>query len=324
MRAFVTGATGFIGSHLCRCLLERGDEVVALVRNPDKMKRLPESVRVFRGDLESFADERTELPQCDVVIHLAGVVMAKTADDYDAFNFRAVKELVACLGRQKWSPRRLLFASSLAAAGPSRERPWSESDALQPIDAYGSAKARAEQALEAAPFPTTIFRPPIVFGPYDTATLTLFRAARRSVGLRVAGSPQRLSFVDVRDLVEGIARMADDERPGRFVYYVSHPQAFDVAELWQELGRAVGTRVRVVPVPRWALFATMQAATLGARILRLSNQLDEKQYAQMTAPAFVCSSDQISRDLGWHARHDLQDALTHAAAAYREAGMLPA
>jgi nucleoside-diphosphate-sugar epimerase len=322
VRAFITGATGFIGSHLCRRLLERGDEVVALVRNPDKLKRLPENVRVFRGDLGSFADERTELPQCDVFIHLAGVVTATTADDYDAFNFRAVKDLLGCLGRQKWSPRRLLFASSLAAAGPSGERPWSEFDAPQPIDAYGAAKARAEQALEAAPFPTTIFRPPIVFGPYDTATLTLFRSARRSVGFRVAGPPQRLSFVDVRDLVDGIARMADDERSGRFVYYVSHPQAFDVVELWRQLGRAVGTQVRVVPVPRWALFATMQVTTIGARFLRLANQLDEKQYAQMAAPAFVCSSERISRELGWQARHDLHDALTHAAQGYREAGML--
>jgi len=51
MRAFVTGATGFIGSHLCDGLAARGDQVVAMVRSPDKSSRLPAGTEIFRGDL---------------------------------------------------------------------------------------------------------------------------------------------------------------------------------------------------------------------------------------------------------------------------------
>jgi len=72
VRVFVTGATGFIGHHLCRRLRERGDEVVALVRSPSKIARLPEGVEPFRGDLSTFADPSTVFPRCDVVVHLAG------------------------------------------------------------------------------------------------------------------------------------------------------------------------------------------------------------------------------------------------------------
>src|SRR5207247_4931007 len=118
------------------------------------------------------------------------------------------------LERQAWTPRRVLFASSLAAAGPSpKDTPWSESDDLKPIDAYGSAKAKAEASLASARWPTTVFRPPIVFGPDDTATLTLYRSAKSGLGFRIAGKPQRLSFVDVRDLVSAILLMAGDARP---------------------------------------------------------------------------------------------------------------
>ena len=323
MRAFVTGATGFIGQHLVRRLVERGDEVVALLRSPEKAARLPKSVETFRGDLSIFADRSTRLPRSDLVIHLAGVVAADRLEEYGLINHGAVEQLLECLRAQDWQPSRFLFASSLAAAGPSPDgRAWTEDDALNPTDPYGAAKAAAEVCVQQAAFPTTIFRPPIVFGPSDEATLTLFRSARSSVGMRLTGSPQRLSFVDVRDLVEAILLMADDRRSDSFTYYASHPQTFDVRELWRELGLAVGRDVRVLPVPRFGLYAAMRFSTLAAGLFGFKNQLDAKQYQQMAAPAFVCSSEKLRTDLGWQPRYDLRSALSHAAEAYRRAGVL--
>jgi nucleoside-diphosphate-sugar epimerase len=323
MRFFVTGATGFIGRHLCRRLESEGHEVVALVRSSAKADRLARSVEVFQGDLGCFADRSTVLPPCEVVVHLAGVVAADKLEEYDAVNFKAVEDLLGCLARQSWKPRRFLFASSLAAAGPSpANRPWTEADAPAPIEPYGDAKARAEAIVAKAPFPTTSFRPPSVFGPEDPATLTLFRSARAGFGFRVAGAPQRLSFVDVRDLADAIALMADDRRGGSLVYFASHPRPIDVPELWRELGNAVGRRVRVLPVPRAGLYTAMRIATLGQGLFGYKNQLDAKQYQQMVAPAFVCSSEALRRELGWSPRYDLSEALKHAADGYRAAGML--
>lgn len=323
MRFFVTGATGFIGRHLCRELTARGHGVVAMARSSTKLDLLPKNTEVFRADLAAFADPGLVLPASDIVVHLAGIVAADKLEDYDAVNFRSVEDLLNCIGRQNWKPRRLLFASSLAAAGPSpANQPWTEADALAPIDPYGAAKARAEALVLRASYPTTSFRPPSVFGPEDPATLTLFRTARMGFGLRVSGPPQRLSFVDVRDLCEAILLMADDPRRGSFVYYASHPRQTDVPELWRELGRAVGNSVRVLPVPRTALYAAMRVATFGQGLFGYKNQLDAKQYQQMVAPAFVCSSEALRRELGWQPRHDLADALKHAAEGYRKAGML--
>ena len=226
MRIFVTGGTGFIGRHLCQRLIERGDEVFALVRSPKKAAAfLPAGVKTVEGDLSLFADPATVLPPCDVVIHLAAVIAADTLEQYEAINFDAVKNLLDCLGRQSWRPARMLFASSLAASGPSPAGvAHTERDPLHPIDPYGDAKARAEALVAAAPFPTTSFRPCIVLGPGDEQSLTLFRAARSGFGFRVAGAPQELSFIDVRDLVEAIVLMADDRRPGSYCYFASHPR----------------------------------------------------------------------------------------------------
>jgi nucleoside-diphosphate-sugar epimerase len=323
MRTFVTGATGFIGLHLCRRLAERGDDVVALVRSPGKAARLPTGVKTYVGDLSIFADPRTELPECDVVVHLAGVVAADRPAEYEAVNHAAVRDLVHCLGRQRWSPSRLVFASSLAAGGPSPAGvELTEADPPRPIDPYGDAKARAEQVVREAPFPTTAFRPAIVLGPGDEASLTLFRAARSGVGFQIGREPQKLSFVDVRDLVEAIVLMADDRRPGPRCYYASHPARTDVRELWRELGRAVGRSVFVAPVPKAVLYLAMLASTAGAALFRFKNQLDAKQYAQMVAPAFLCSSAKLRGDLGWAPAHDLADCLANAAEGYRAAGSL--
>jgi len=325
MRVLVTGGTGFIGRHLCDKLVERRDEVVALVRSKRKGMALPSSVKILEGDLSIFGDAGTVLPECDVVIHLAGVVAAGHPSEYEAVNFTAVRDLVDCVARQAWKPARLVFASSLAASGPSpRGNPLTELAPLRPIDPYGDAKARAEKVVQAAPFPTTAFRPPIVLGPLDEASLTLFRAARNGVGFRVAGTPQALSFVDVRDLVEAIILMADDRRPGSFCYYASHPSRTDSRGLWRELSQAVGRKVLVVPVPKWVLYVAMVAARAAAAVFPFKNQLDAKQYAQMVAPAFLCSSERLRADLGWAPRQDLAACLTHAAEGYRAAGSLRA
>jgi nucleoside-diphosphate-sugar epimerase len=323
MRVFVTGATGFIGRHLCSRLEQRGDRVVALLRTARKGSVLPKNTELIAGDLSIFVDPATILPPCDVVVHLAGAVTAPRLEDYERINCAAVADLLACLERQSWRPKRFLFASSLAAAGPSPpERAWTEDDPPRPVDPYGAAKARAEIVVRQAPFVTTIFRPPLVFGPEDEASLTLFRAAQSGLGIRVAGPLQRLSFVDVRDLVEGILGMVDDARSGSFTYFTGHARPTDIEELWRELGRAVGKRVRVVPVPRWLIYGAMRVSTVASPVLRYRNQLDSKQYQQMTAPGFVCSSDALYRDLGWRAKYELAECLDNACAGYRAAGAL--
>ena len=323
MRILVTGGTGFIGHHLCRRLVDRGDHVVALVRSPSKTGRLPAGVEALKGDLSLFADPEVELPPFDVVVHLAGIIAADRPAEYEAINFTSVRDLVDCLARQKWKPARLLFASSLAAAGPSAlDVEWTEADVPRPIEPYGDAKARAEEVVRAAPFPTTAFRPPVVLGPGDEASLTLFRAAQAGLGFRVAGEPQRLSFVDVRDLVDAIALMADDRRSGSYCYFASHPDRIDVRMLWRELARAVGRKVLVLPIPRPLLYLAMLASTFGAALFRYKNQLDAKQYAQMAAPAFLCSSARLREELGWAPRHGLADCLENAAEGYRAAGAL--
>src|SRR5258708_32896982 len=110
LRVYETGASGFIGRHLCERLAARRDRIVALVRTPVKAGHLPPGTEIVRGDLGLFADPATVLPQCDVVIHLAGLVGADRLAAYEEVNFGAVEGLLAFLGRPPWAPGRPLLA----------------------------------------------------------------------------------------------------------------------------------------------------------------------------------------------------------------------
>jgi nucleoside-diphosphate-sugar epimerase len=299
---------------------------VALVRDPEKAaKELPaDGVESVVGDLSLFEREELVLPPCDLVIHLAGVVAAKSLAEYDAVNFEAVRSLVKALSRQSWRPRRLLFASSLAAAGPTATRvPLSERDPTAPIEPYGRAKLKAEQFLAAdAPFPTTSFRPSLVFGPRDTATLAFFKMAKRGIGFRVAGEPQGLSFIDVDDAVSGIAAMMEDSSSAHRTYFLSARDQMDTEQLWQAMAEAIGRRVRVIRVPRPVLRSASVMSTAFSKVFGFTNQLDAKQYDQMVAPAFMCSSAALQAAHGWTPRVSLVGALAKAWSGYRADGWL--
>ncbi|HLL21822.1 MAG TPA: hypothetical protein VK427_06815, partial [Kofleriaceae bacterium] len=110
-----------------------------------------------------------------------------------------------------------------------------------------------------------------------------------------------------------VAMLAETSRDHK-TYFVSHPASTDQRTLWRALGTALDRDVFVVPVPAPLLYGLMR--------LGVSKQLDEKQYKQIIAPGFVCSSAALSRDTGWQPQFGLSESLAKAATGFREARWL--
>lgn len=325
MRVFITGATGFIGQHLCHELVQHDHEIIALVRNPHKASCLPaRNITLLKGDLASFRNPDFQIPECDVVIHLAGTVTAKRQSEYDEINFLAVKELYSCILRQSLKPKRLLFASSLAATGPSTfDRHLDESHPPQPIDDYGRAKFNAEKFLETqTEIPVTIFRPCAVLGPLDANTFNLYKIAKTGFGFVPTGIPQKISFIGVLDLVGAIIRMMDESSTEHKTYFVSHHDPIDTHHLWRAVGQSLDKNIKLIKVPRPLLYLTMHTNTLYANLFDKPNVFDRKYYDQLKAPAWVCRSDRLTLDLGWKAEQSLSEVLKDAADSFKKAGWL--
>ncbi|MEO8447108.1 MAG: NAD(P)-dependent oxidoreductase, partial [bacterium] len=175
MKALVTGATGFVGSHLVDRLIEKNYEVYCLKRKTSSTKWLDgKNVKFVEGDLFSNEALGNCIREMDYVFHVAGLVKAKTKQGFYHGNTEATKNLLEITYKVNPGIKKFIFISSQAAAGPTlTDKPKDENDKPEPITTYGITKLKAEEEVEKYKdkFPVTIIRPPAVFGPRDTEIL---------------------------------------------------------------------------------------------------------------------------------------------------------
>ncbi|HCN38655.1 MAG TPA: NAD(P)-dependent oxidoreductase, partial [Bacteroidetes bacterium] len=178
-KAFITGATGFVGSHLADKLLEKGYEVYCLKRSSSSTKWLDgKNINYVNGDLFSNEILEKTIKEMDYVFHVAGVVKAKSKEGFEKGNNLATKNLIEITYKVNPGIKKFVHISSLAAAGPTpTDKPLTEKDKCEPITTYGVTKRQAElEVLKYADkMNVTIIRPPAVFGPRDTEILVYFK-----------------------------------------------------------------------------------------------------------------------------------------------------
>src|SRR5437867_3822980 len=243
VKAFVTGGTGFVGAHLVRALLERGDEVRCLVRNPAKAGALgwSSAVELVRGDLDDARALREGCAGAEVVYHVAGRVSAPSPAAFMAANRDGTARVLEAAAVER--PRRLLYVSSLAAAGPTLPgQPIDESRPPAPVTPYGRSKLAAELLVRATPVPWTIVRPPTVYGERDRELFKLFKLARAAVVPVFGDGSQELSVIYAADLADALIAAATAQGSVGAVYYAAHPSVTTSRELVRAIARAVGGR----------------------------------------------------------------------------------
>jgi len=216
MKAFVTGATGFIGSHLTGALLDAGYDVACLTRSRSSTERLkPLNVELVRGDVQDVDSLKSAFRGADVVFHLAGLTSSLDNAAMYRVNAAGAGNVAAACAAQP-NPPTLVAVSSLAAAGPALEdRPRIETDPVYQTSEYGRSKRAGELAAAkfAAQAPISIARPPIVFGEGDNNMLGMYRPIK---WLGVSPTPwhieRRMSMIHAADLSDGLIAVAERGR----------------------------------------------------------------------------------------------------------------
>jgi nucleoside-diphosphate-sugar epimerase len=319
--AFVTGATGFVGSHLVETLLAQGHRVRGLVRSPAKAQGLGiPGVDWVRGDLTDLAALRQGVDGADVVYHVAGVVAARSLDEFLAVNRDGTARV---LEAARPSGARMVLVSSLAAAGPApRDRPLLGDEPPRPVSNYGRSKLAAETLVRESSLPWVIIRPPAVYGPRDTEMLRLFKTVGFGFAPVFGSGDQQLSLIYGPDLAAAIA--AAGLAPGTVgeTVYPAHPEIIASRQMVLTIAAARGTRARVLPIPtpvgRIILQVTGAAATLAGRATLLTPDKGEEFFQE----AWTCSPARLERLTGWRAQHDFSSGAALTAGWYRTAGWL--
>jgi len=192
----------------------------------------------------------------------------------------------------------------------------------RPVTAYGRSKLAGEQAVRESAPGFSIVRPPMVYGPGDTEFLRLFRLVRWGFSPVFGGGDQELSAVYGPDLAEALAATATTDKTLGGIYYACHAERFSSADFARAIGRAMGCRIRVVPLSAGLTRGLLRFTGSAARVVGKTTVLDRDKANELLAPAWTGDPEPLLRDAGWRAGHDLEAGLAATADWYRERGLV--
>ncbi len=322
MKVFLTGGTGFVGSHFAEHLLRKGATVYALVRNPNDLKGLQGlSVHVLKGDLDSVP----ELPRdLDFVFHLAALTKARKPEAYYSVNQLGTASLWRAVASQGLHPR-LVYISSLAAGGPSTGgRPRREDDPPEPVSLYGKSKQLGEVETLAFRdrFSVLILRAGAVYGPRDKDFLEYFKFQTKGLVPTLAGFDPLVSLIYIKDFVRALDLCLAPGAPGGEIINIADERA----TAWSDLGRTaaslLGKKARRLAVARPLMFTAALLSEGAGRLTGRMTALTLNKYREMKEGPWSADTRKAKALLGFECRYSLDQGLRETLSWYKEHGLL--
>lgn len=324
--ALLTGGTGFVGGHTARALLADGWRVRLLVRDAARHGAgLLAGLDVERvvGHLGAGGLASQALTGVDAIVHVAGLVKARTLEDYREVNVRGTRRLAETAARV--APDALfVLVSSQAAAGPSQGgRPVSEADPARPLSWYGMSKREGEQALAAAwSGPWHVVRPGVVYGPGDRGLLDYFRMAARG-WVPVPAGHAKIQIIAVERAALALARAASRRDLAGKTSFLCDPEPITLRQLAEIIGGLPARKVRVFGIPNFAVRALGLAESAVEAVTRRSQPFNADKAKEILAGDWLCDPGPLARALDLPAPRPLAEGLRGAWEWYKAAGWLP-
>lgn len=325
--ALITGATGFIGSHLVESLLNEGFRVRGLVRPTNDLRWIKDlEIELLSGSLHDPLFLKQAVSGADYIFHLAGAVRAKDPKDFYFHNTRATMNLARAAIKAAPGLKRFLFASSQAAAGPAGclERPVCERDACQPLSDYGKSKLQAEQELLGLSdkLPVTIVRPPSVYGPRDTEVLAYFQWIERGLALLPGFKTRCANLIYVTDLVNGIIAAVRSQNSAGKKYFLAEDRSYTWNEISDTIASCLKKRIIKLHIPLKVAYLSAIFNEAGAFALNKPAMVTRQKVKEMSQLYWIVSSRAAQHDFGFKCQYDLARGMAETAKWYKEKGWI--
>lgn len=311
--AALTGGTGFLGRHVAAALAARGWRLRMLVRRaPDLPELAAETIELIPGTLSEPAALGRFCAGADLVIHMAGLVKAPTAEAFMAGNAEGTAAL-ARAWRSHAPEARFVLVSSMAARAPH-------------LSGYAASKRAGEERLraEAAGGDFRILRPAAIYGPHDEESLKVLKlaAGRRQVMLNAGLA--RVSMIAARDAAEAVAALAAHQGGGALHELTDmRREGYSWAELTETAALALGREPRPLRLPALALRALGAAGGAWAALTGRAVMLTPGKAREILAPDWGADPALPAIPPGvWEPRIGLAQGLAEMAAWARSTGRL--
>ena len=330
-RVLITGATGFIGSHLTELLVRSGDEVTCLRRKTSNLRWLKDlNVQYHTGEVTDKKSLRDAVRDKEIIFHLASLTKATDPRDYYRVNAQGARNLLEVCTRENPNIRRFILVSSQAATGPSpSETPIDETWPPEPVTDYGKSKLEAEKIAREfmESIPITIVRPPAVYGPRDRYIYIQFKLIskikKRGLIFSIGKQDQLVSLVYAPDLAKAVNILSECHKASGETYFVANPEPYRWSRLCQEIAATLEKEIkRYIRLPLWLAELAAFCCEVKASLTKKATILNRQKIRELSQVYWVCSPGKLERDTGFVCPTTVSQGIQETAHWYRENGWL--
>jgi nucleoside-diphosphate-sugar epimerase len=324
MIAFVTGATGFVGSFVAEELLRRGYTVRCLTRATSSLQWL-EGLPVERA-LGSLADEHSlvkAVEGADVVVHIAGLTAARSREEFFQGNQGGTKNLLNATLKAAPNLKRFLHLSSLTVSGPAQslDRPILESDPCKPLTAYGESKKAAEDEVNNVKdkIPVTIVRAPAVYGQRDTAIFDYFKTVSRGLSALIGFDDKRLSLIHAEDLARGVVDAVESPTTVGETYFVADAPFYSWPQITEITARALDKKnVVTLRLPHAVVMGVAGVSEFFGKFSSKPPVFNYEKGLDFIQKYWIGSVAKAKRDFGYTSQFSLESGILKTIRWYQE------
>jgi nucleoside-diphosphate-sugar epimerase len=312
----LTGATGFIGSHIAERLIQKKitTHLFVLRRNSliDSFEKMGAIIYVAQHSNTKIL--KKSVKDADVIIHCAGATKALKEADYIEANVEFTSSILNLINKQQ----RFIFLSSQAASGPSNSFiPTDEETKPNPVSYYGKSKLLAESRVKEWGKENdnnfVVLRPCVVYGPREKDVLNYFKMVKKGTLFLFGNGKKKFSIIHVEDLVNAVMTCAEHSSRGE-TYFVSNDEAYS----WEELGLSIKkalnrTHLFELKMPEVMAYLAACLSDALSFITKKPSIINRQKIIEAKQSAWLCSNRKIKKRLLWEPKISFRNGIKQTA-----------